>query len=131
MAAAESAQASSTRPDVFRVGLGSAYLYEAATHLFDDEVFGAGVGVGGGAGVGGEAGAEGGAESGIEGVGGVELAVVPGALEELEDEDAHAVAGGSEGGAEGGSGLALAGAGVDEDEAAAGGFGGVGGGVSR
>ena len=59
--------------------------------------------------------------------GGVEFAVVPGAFEELEEEDGHAVAGGAEGGAEGGGGLALAGAGVDEDEAAAGGFGGIGG----
>ena len=33
--------------------------------------------------------------------------------EELEEEDAHAVADGAEGGAEGGGGLALAGAGVD------------------
>ena len=48
---------------------------------------------------------------------GVELAVVPGAFEELQHEDAHAVADGAQGGAEGGGGFALAGAGVDEDEA--------------
>ena len=84
--------------DVFGVGLGSAYLHEAAAHLFDDE----------GSGVQPKSG------------NGVELAVVPGALEELQDEHAHAVAGGAHRGAERGGGLALAGAGVDEDEAFAG-----------
>jgi hypothetical protein len=51
---------------------------------------------------------------------GVEFAVVPGAFEELEHEDAHAASDGAESGAEGGGGLAFAGAGVDEDEAFAG-----------
>ena len=83
--------------DVFGIGLGAADFDEAAAHLFDDE-----------AAVGGF----------VEDFGGVELAVVPGAFEELQDQDAHAVAGGAEGSSEGGGGLALAGAGVDQDQSA-------------
>ena len=51
---------------------------------------------------------------------GVQFAVMPGAFEELEEEDAHAASYGAEGGAEGGGGFAFSGAGVDEDEAFAG-----------
>jgi hypothetical protein len=42
---------------------------------------------------------------------------MPRALEELKDKNAHAVADGPQGGPERSGGLALAGAGVDEDEA--------------
>ena len=95
MASRASAQAVFDEADVFGVGFGAADFDEAAAHLPNDEV---------------------GRETGD----GVEFAVVPGAFEELEDENAHAVAGGAEGGAEGGGGLAFAGTGVDEDEAFAG-----------
>ena len=59
----------------------------------------------------------------VQRIGGIQLAVVPRTLEELEDEDAHAVAGGAQCGAQRGGGLALAGAGVDQDETAASSFG--------
>src|ERR1700733_3742615 len=82
--------------NVFGIGLGAADFHEAATHLLEDEVGGVG-------------------EDGVE------LAVVPGAFEELQNKDAHAVADGAQSGSEGCGGFALAGTGVDEDEAAAGG----------
>jgi len=88
--------------EVFGVGLGSSDLDEAAAHLADGA---------------------GGILRGSEGGDGVELAMVPGALEELQDEDTHSVAGGTEGGPDGGGGLSLAGAGVDEDESATRDFG--------
>ena len=55
---------------------------------------------------------------------GVALAGAPGALDELDDADAAAVAEHAEREAEGGGGLALAGAGVDDEEAFLGGLGG-------
>ena len=93
--------------DVFGIGLRAADFHEAAAQLLHDEVV-------------------------AEGLYGVELAVVPGAFEELQHEHAHAVADGAQCGAHGGGGLAFAGAGVDEDESAStgrrgnGAFGGAG-----
>jgi len=85
--------------NVFGIGFRTADFDEAAAHLAENEIF-------------------------AEGFGGVELAVVPGAFEELQHEDAHAVADCAQCCAHCGSGLALARAGVDEDQSFAGfGFG--------
>ena len=77
--------------NVFGVGFRAADFDEAAAHLAQDEVF-------------------------AEGFRRVELAVVPGAFEELEHEDAHAVADRAQRGAHRSRGLALARTGVDEDQ---------------
>ncbi len=81
--------------DVFRVGLGAAHFDEAAAHLLHHEV-------------------------GAKGLHRVQFAVVPGALEELQHQHLQAVAHGAQSGAHGCRGLALAGAGVHEDQALAG-----------
>src|SRR6185437_13886135 len=81
--------------DVFRIGPRAADLYEAAAKLLHHEVV-------------------------AEGFHGVELAVMPGAFEELQHEDAHAVADRTQRRAHGGGRLALAGAGVVEDQSSSG-----------
>ena len=81
--------------DVFRIGLGAADLHKSAAHLLQHEVL-------------------------AEGLGRVQLAVVPRALEELQHQHAHAVADRAQGRAHGGGGFAFAGAGVDQDQSASG-----------
>jgi len=70
--------------DVFGIGFRAADLHEAAAHLFEYEVL-------------------------TEGGGGVQLAVVPRAFDELEHQHFHAAAHGAQSGAERRGGLALAG----------------------
>src|SRR5207253_5183136 len=48
----------------------------------------------------------------------IQLAVMPGSLQELQHEDTHALADGAQGGSHSGRGLALAGAGIHDDESA-------------
>src|SRR4051812_9415672 len=83
--------------DVFGIGFCAAYFYEAAAHLLEYEIV-------------------------TKGLYGIQFAVTPRAFEELEHENAHAVSDGAQSGAERGGGFALAGSGVDEDEA----FSGIG-----
>ncbi len=95
MAAAGFGPGGFDQADVFGVGFGAADFHKAAAHLLEHEVL-------------------------AEGLHRIELAVVPGALEELKHEHAHAVAHGAQSGAHGGGGFAFAGAGVDEEESATG-----------
>jgi hypothetical protein len=57
-----------------------------------------------------------------EGLHRIQLAVMPGPLEKLQHQHPHAVSHGAQSRAHGGSGLALAGAGIDQDQS----FTGVG-----
>ena len=77
--------------DVFRIGFSAADLHKAAAHLLHDEVV-------------------------AEGLHRIEFTVVPGAFEELQHEHAHAVADGAQGGTHGGGSLALARAGIHDDQ---------------
>ena len=81
--------------DVFGIGLRATHLHETAAHLLEYEVL-------------------------AEGLRGIELTIVPRALEKLQHQHAHAVADGAQSRAHGGSGLAFAGAGVDQDKSASG-----------
>ena len=78
--------------NIFRIRLCAADLHESPAHLLQHKVV-------------------------AEGLDGIQFAVMPGALEELQHQHAHAISHGSQGRAHGGSGFALAGAGVDEDQA--------------
>lgn len=80
--------------DVFGVGLFRANLYESAAHLFHHEFV-------------------------AEGLHGIQLAVVPGAFQELQHQHSHALAHGAEGSSHCCRGFAFSSACVHNDQTAA------------
>ena len=83
------------KANVLRIGFRSSDLHKAAPHLLHHEIR-------------------------SEGLYRIQFSVVPGALDELQHQDPHAAAHCTQGGAHGSGSLALAWAGVDQDQAFAG-----------